>query len=718
MYKQDMDLLFKRSRELAIESPLQSFDYDVHKSAIEIYSGLPKWEKMARSVAYAITKQKIYIEPQDRIIGRTYFYNAKPVEKFDPDFDVEANRSKMLEEHPEYSELCDYFITGWGFPGHIAWNWNLILTKGTVGIRELCYRGISRYKEDKTAQEFFNGVIIMLDALDEWNDMHVQVLESMGKKEEAEICKRVPKYPARNFREAVQSFFMQYIIVIKENPYGGNSPGRLDYYLWPYLEKDLKDSNITEEEAQELIEELFIRLDERIYRYDTWGESIVVGGTHSNGQTAVNLLSYMMIKAYMKYDIVHPYVYASISENTPKDFVELCSNYVMNGKNRAQIINDEAIVSALVKAGVSVDDAHRYFCGGCMEIAVQGTTSDLLFTARHSIAQILEFCITGGYSIVNKKQLQYFPTRSLVDFSSFEDFYNYFVAQCKRTLDLHLKYMDLYSECSETSRPIFLISSMIDGCLEKGRNMHGGGAKHHDYGASLMGLPNAADSLTAIKKAVFDDKLCTAVQLIQALKVNFIGYELLYKKLLEIPKYGQENEEADLMMTRLTTDVCNNYMAYKNRFGGYGKPVILSFLFAPSIGAILGATPDGRKCGTPVAQAVTPQSMSMTKGITAAMNSCTKLSFDLFPGGATTMWDLDSSWANEQIVEWLIRSFFKQGGQFFQGNVTDVNELIRAQECPENYPHLIVRIGGYSGRFISLNREVQNEIINRTRHSG
>ena len=715
--KARIEQVYKRSTELGLNPPLQTFNYDLHKFALEKYYDLPRWEKIARATADAVINQEILIEPQDKIIGRTFHSNDKPIEKFDPDFDYNARRKDMLAKHPEYAELCDFRLTSWGIPGHIAWNWNLILAHGTLGLRELCNARLNRLKDDENAVQFFNGVLIMLDALDSWNDLHVKELEKMGKREEAEICKRVPKYPARSFREAVQSFFMQHIVVMKENPHGGNSPGRLDYYLWPYLETDLQNGVITEDEAQALMEELFLRIDERIHKIDTWGESIVLGGTHQNGQSAVNPLSYIMIKAFMKYDITHPYLYASISKNAPKDFIKLCANYVINGNNRAQILNDEAIISALVKSGVSEKDAHLYYCGGCMEIGVQGATSDLLFTGGHSFIQLLEFCITGGYSLVSKKQLDYFPTKNLADFNDFESFYDYFIKQCKRVLNLHLEYMDMFSEQAEISRPLYLISSMIDDCLTKGRNIHGGGAKYHDYGATFMGLANTADSLTAIKQAVFDSKLCTANELIEALKANFEGYEDLHKTLLNLPKYGQEHSEADGMMVRMTEEISNHYLSYKNRFGGYGKPVILAFIWAPWYGATAGASADGRKSGMPLSHAVTPQSAGMTKGITAAMNSCSKLNFDLFPGGATTMWDLDHSWANEELVEWLILSFFKQGGQFFQGNVTDVKDLIKAQEHPEDYPHLIVRVGGFSARFVWLGKDVQDEIINRLRHT-
>ena len=286
-----------------------------------------------------------------------------------------------------------------------------------------------------------------------------------------------------------------------------------------------------------------------------------------------------------------------------------------------------------------------------------------------------------------------------------------------KVLTANLVYQDKLSEYVEKARPAYFLSSMIDDCLARGRNMHGGGARYHDYGSSLIGIPNTADALTAIKLAVYDQKICTASELLDAMKADFVGYEALRAKLLALPKYGQENAEADGMAARLTRDLNKAYSSYVNRFGGNGKLVLLTFRWAPTCGAILGATPDGRKAGVAVAHSVTPQSSSMTKGITAAINSCTSLPFELFSGGASAMWDLDPSIATPEIVASLFTAFFEQGGHIFQGNVTDVEEMKKALEHPEQYGHLIVRVGGYSARFVTLPRELQDDIINRMRHA-
>jgi len=231
-------------------------------------------------------------------------------------------------------------------------------------------------------------------------------------------------------------------------------------------------------------------------------------------------------------------------------------------------------------------------------------------------------------------------------------------------------------------------------------------------------MPNVADGLFAIKKAVFEEKFCTAKELVDAMKADYQGYERLQAKLRAVPKYGVDNEEADAMANRVANDFSDMYLNYRTRWGGKGKPVILTFVYSPAAASILGATADGSNSGKGVAHGVTPQSKAMTEGITAAINSCGRMPHDKFAGGASTMWDFDSSWANEELIEALIKSFIKNNGQIFQGNTTPLEELLKAQENPEEYQSLIVRVGGYSARFVTLSRELQEDIINRIRHNG
>ena len=511
---------------------------------------------------------------------------------------------------------------------------------------------------------------------------------------------------------------MQHIIVMKENPYGGNGPGRLDYYLWPYLQRDLQADRCSLEEAKEIIDELFLRIDERLYGWHGWVEAIVVGGTHPDGSSAVNPLTYIMVESIIDLDITHPSVYVRLPKDPPEDLVKLCARYMMSGRNRAQILYDPSVVGALEENGIPYRDAVHYACGGCMEVGVQGMTSDYLYIGWHNIPKMLELMITGGICLRTGKKIHSFHgEKSLAGYADFEAFYQDFIAEARRLTHIYLREQDVFSQFKETAQPSYLISSMIDDCLTRGRNMHGGGARYHEYGGTPLGLPNVADGLYAIQQAVFVQKLCTAQELIDALKADFQGWEHLQATLRAIPKYGINDPEVDALATRVATDFSDMYLSYKNRWGGTGKPVILTFVYSPLAAEKLGATADGRKAGSSVAHGVTPHSGSMTEGITSAILSCAKMPHHKFSGGASTMWDFDSSWASEPLIEAILRSFMQAGGQIFQGNTSSVDELLRAQQDPELAQNLIVRVGGYSARFNTLTKELQDEIIARLRHS-
>ena len=229
-------------------------------------------------------------------------------------------------------------------------------------------------------------------------------------------------------------------------------------------------------------------------------------------------------------------------------------------------------------------------------------------------------------------------------------------------------------------------------------------------------MPDAADALYAIKVAVFEDKICSAQELVSALKADFLGYEKLQAALTALPKYGIDHDGADEMAARLMTDISDCYLQYRNRWGGIGMPVILTFVYGPGTAERLGATACGRNAGKMIAHGITPNSASMTEGFTAAMLSLCKMPTHKFAGGASSMWDFDGAWMSQSVMEAIIKTFLEKNGQIFQGNITSVETLQDAQRHPENYGNLIVRVGGYSARFVNLSAELQNDIINRIHH--
>lgn len=707
------------------------------KAYFEVYKDLPLKERQARSFAYALINEPVRLYPCERINGTATITT-------DPQWDCEdwgehcvtgAASRREHEEMPDFQQFEEpssvdgkrsFIINPGGIPGHVAWNYDLILSEGVEGLIERHRDAMVRTKDDE-ARAYHDGVIICLEAVLEWNRRHVAELRRMLDQAETpeertfiehniRVMERVPAKPARCFHEALQSFHFQWECVMYEAPYGGNSPGRLDYFLWPYLQEEYESGELSYQDAAELVAELFIKMDEPVHLLDGSVRTIVVGGMKPDGSDAVNPLSTMMLDVFEKLDITHPAVYARIAEPNASEYIGRCVDYLLTSGNRAQILVDENIISAMTHEGrMPFEDAAQYMCGGCMEIAPHGQNSDLLFAFFYNVPKTLELIMTGGQCLVTGEQrLPQSPPLS--EFDAFDAFYEAFETQVRQTLHTKFRCLDIWSEEMARCRPTFLQSSMIDDCLEKGRSQQDGGARYPDYGGTPLGIQNAADSLFAVKKAVFDEGFCTADELIDALRVDFMGHDVLHRRLLAIPKYGMGDKEADNMMGRVLTSICTVCDAYENRHGGRVKPVVLTFIWAPEMGMSLGASPDGRRAGQPVGHGLTPQGVGMKDGITTAINSYTGLPNELVSGGASTMWDMDHGWITRDALRAIVAAFARQGGQIFQGNMTDVDDLRKAIEHPEAHPNLFVRVGGFSARFVGLGRPLQEEIIERHRH--
>lgn len=711
------------------------------KAFFEIYKDEPLRRRQALSFAYELKNEPVYVGGGSLLSGQIYHYKNQPCDTSVWDeYDMGFNYLKRVEkELPEIIRLAGfdylgqkdggkYWVSGFhGAPGHIGWHWDWIVSSGIEGIFKRIDDALPDVDEKGRIE--LECMRICLQSVLDWNDAHIRSLEAKlptvsvaGKKEileNIEICRRVPRFGARNFREAVQAFHISYLATIFENPYGGNGPGRLDYFLWPYLEKDLERGVQSLASARELVDELFIRFHERL----CWGadghvETIVVGGSHPDGSCAANPLTKIMVESISGLsELTHPSVYIRVPNDAPEWLLDLSTNYLLNGGNRAQILNDDAIVRAITRDGhIPANDANMYMCGGCMEISPFAMNGDLLFTGFFNVGKVLEYVITGGVCLMSGKKVLPHLEKDLSGYKSFEEFYSAFVSELERILTLTFKRLEIYCEESVKFRQLFLVSSQVDDCIKKGRVINDGGARYEDYGSTPLGIPNSADSLSAIQEAVFVKKFVTASALIDALKNNFAGQEPLRCRLATLPKYGQGDKDADEMMARFTADVCGIYERYVNRLGGKVKPMIMTFMMAAPTGAAMGASPDGRFAGTPIAQGITPQSCAMTKGVTTAMLSANSVPIEHFSGGASHIWDIDPSYAKFDVVRNLLDVFFKTGGQMFQGNVTDVEKLIDAQKNPEDHAGMTVRVGGFSAVFVNVGKEIQNEVINRRRH--
>lgn len=699
----------------------------------DLYPGLPLIERQARSFAYALVNEPIYIYPDERLAGQTYQgcagYGDVALNGVTGDArwdEFAANRvaARLTAERlPENAAYAKHFAGGAAF-GHIGWDWGRMLRVGARGIIQEA-RQRSEATDDPMSREFYLGVEICLAALLTWVSRHEEALREAAKNsaperarelvEMADVCARVPAHGAASFREAVQSFLFQHLAVMFENPHGGNGPGRMDYYLQPFLQADLEAGRITLDEARDWIIELFIKLHERLGPRDGWVEAIVVGGRNPDGTSAVTPLSRLIVEAIMELEQTHPSVYVRLHEDAPEEFWDLSARYLIQGGNRAQIYGDDNVIAALHKDGVALEDARNWCAGGCMEVSPQACNGDLLFTFAHNVVRTMELVLNGGRLLLNgEKAIAH--EKCLTDYGTFDDLWADFEAEMERELRILLKRIDIYLECSGKYRPAYLLSSMTHDCLDRGRNINDGGARYQDYGGSGVGIPNVGDSLYALKRAVFEEKRFTAQEVLDALRSDFAGRERMRAYLWNLPKFGSGDPELIEMTDRVMRTFCRIIKNHRNPFGGHCRPILLGFVWVVSFGLQTGATPDGRRAGRPLAQSLSPQSGAALQGLTAAIGDATELSLEEVGGGGSMMWDLDPHWATPEVVKALLRTFIQRGGHIFQGNVISPEMLVEAQKKPEEYRHLMVRVGGYSALFHSLSAATQTEIIERFRY--
>ncbi|MFC1806351.1 pyruvate formate lyase family protein, partial [Planctomycetota bacterium] len=569
----------------------------------EVHPKRPCWERYARAMAYAIEHEPICLFDDERLVGMLYQGGDSR-----PEASAFAERWRPFSHHEHIvrrSTHVDPFVGMAHAPGHVGWRWDRVLELGVDGLMADLHRRLDGARDAK-AKRLYKGALILWRAVLRWNDRHVEALEAKAadaagaERERLDqliaLCRRVPREPARSFHEAVQAFHMQHLVLMLENPYGGNGPGRLDYFLWPYLERDLAAGAISEAEARGLIDELLIRLHERIQNHDGWVEAVMAGGSHPDGSSSLNPLSYMLLESIGALDQTHPSVYTRLSPDDPDDFIDLNVRYLLHGGNRAQIYNEPALLGAIEASGVSRADAAMYMAGGCMEVSVQGMASDMNFARTFNVAKTLELVLHGGVDLLSGERA-IAHDRCLSDYADFEDLYAAFDAEIARQYAVMVSALDVASECYAEWRPCFLLSSLVGDCLERGREQHDGGARYHDYGFSILGIASAADSLHAIRRAVYGERLVPAGELLAALRADYEGHEELRLRLARIPRYGAGDPEADAMADRVLQTTCRLATATKNRFGGSLKPMAFNFVWTPGASACLGARADGQRAG-------------------------------------------------------------------------------------------------------------------------
>ena len=680
----------------------------------------------------------------------------------------------------------NYFYNG---VGHVTVKYWEVLETGFEGIMEKaqkeldgCSVGDGNYARKS---HFLEAVILSCKAVIDYAGRYAKLAQKMAvqtsdpvRKQElfviAENCSRVPAKGAQNFYEACQSFWFVQQLLQMESSGHSISPGRFDQYMYPYYKKDMEAGTITREFAQELMDCIWVKLNdlnkcrdaasaEGFAGYSLF-QNLIAGGQNKEGEDVTNDLSVMCIQASMHVHLPAPSLSVRVWNGSPHEFLIKAAELTRTGIGLPAYYNDEVIIPALQNRGLSLEDAREYNIIGCVEPQKAGKTEGWHDAAFFNMCRPLELVFSNG---MDKGEMVGIPTGDVTQMKTFDEFFDAYKKQMEYCISLLVNADNAIDVAHAERCPLPFLSCMIDDCLKEGKSVQEGGAVYNFTGPQGFGIANMADGLFAIRKLVYEDKKVSMKELKEALAWNydkgldaqsagdmtemimkamqkagrnvdastaegllktFMGmkpgeqkiqrFKEIHDMIDEVPKFGNDIPEVDYFAREVAYTYSKPLQKYNNPRGGKFQAGLYPVSANVPLGGQTGATPDGRYAHTPVADGVSPSAGKDVKGPTAAATSVSRLDHFIVSNGTLFNQKFHPSALSgreglEKFVA-LIRGYFDQKGMHMQFNVVDRQTLLDAQEHPEKYKHLVVRVAGYSALFTTLSRSLQDDIIRRT----
>ena len=674
----------------------------------------------------------------------------------------------------------NYFYNG---VGHVTVKYEEVLAIGYKGIidkaraeLEKCQVGDGNYAKKS---HFLNAVIVSCQAVIEYAERYAELASQMAaectdpvRKQEllqiSENCSRVPANGATSFYEACQSFwFVQQLLQVESSGHS-ISPGRFDQYMYPYYKADIDKGVITREAAQELLDCIWVKLNdlnkvrdaasaEGFAGYSLF-QNLIVGGQDKYGNDVTNDLSVMCILASMHVHLPMPSLSIRVWNGSPHELLIKAAELTRTGIGLPAYYNDEVIIPALQNRGLTLEDAREYNIIGCVEPQKAGKTDGWHDAAFFNMCRPLELVFSNG---MDKGELVGIQTGDVTKMTTFEEFFDAYKKQMEYCISLMVNADNAIDVAHAERVPLPYESCMVDDCLSRGLSVQEGGAVYNFTGPQGFGIANMADSLYAIRKLVYEDKKVSMEEYKQALAWNYESVSDMSEMILkgmqdagmavntdtakavlqtvmrlkptedqlrrfteihhmidEVPKFGNAIDDVDYFARDVAYTYSRPLQKYMNPRGGHYQAGLYPVSANVPLGGQTGATPDGRYAHTPVADGVSPSAGKDVKGPTAAATSVSRLDHFIVSNGTLFNQKFHpSALAGREGLEKfvaLIRTFFDQKGMHMQFNVVDRETLLDAQKHPENYAHLVVRVAGYSALFTTLSRSLQDDIIRRT----
>jgi pyruvate formate-lyase/glycerol dehydratase family glycyl radical enzyme len=546
----------------------------------------------------------------------------------------------------------------------------------------------------------------------------------------AAVCDWVPAHAPRNFREAIQMYWFVHLGTITElNGWDAMNPGHLDQHLFGFYQKDLAAGALDRDRAKELIECLWIKFNNHpappkvgvtAQESGTYNDftNINIGGLGPDGCDAVNEVSYILLEAVEELHLLQPGSNVQISHKTPQRFLKAACGVIRKGYGYPAVFNADEVILEQIRTGKTLEDAREGGCSGCIETGAFGKEAYIL-TGYLNVPKILELALNNGVDPLSGQAVG-LQAGDAADFKNFEDLYAAFVKQLNFVVDLKISTNNTIEHMYATDAPAPFLSVVIADCIANGKDYNNGGPRYNTSYIQCCGIGTVTDSLSAIKKHVFENKSITLNALLSALDRNFCDQETLRLRLFnKTPFYGNDDDEADTIMQRVYADLFKAVDGKPNTKGGTYHLNMLSTTCHVYFGKVLGASANGRRAGLPISDGTSPSHGADRNGPTAVIKSLAKMDQAKSGGTLLNQRFLPSVLKDQEGIEkfcHLIRTYFNLGGHHIQFNIVDSQTLRQAQKTPDDYRDLLVRVAGYSDYFVDLDADHQEEIIARTEH--
>lgn len=549
-------------------------------------------------------------------------------------------------------------------------------------------------------------------------EMAQQEIDSTRKEELeliAKVCGNIAEKAPRNFHEAVQLFWLVNICLQYESNASSISSGRFDQYMYPIFKKSLEEG-MELSFIEEILKCLWIKMNEvvllrsvdsaKYFAGFPTGYTIILGGVDKYGKDATNELSLLILDTYKDIKLPQPNLGARVHKNSDEEFLQKVAETIKLGTGMPQLFNDEIIIPGFLNRGISLEDARDYAVVGCVELSIPGKTYGLHDIALFNLLRVFELTLK----------------RDCQDVKSFDEFLKILKGNISKYIVKMVEGSNIVDKAHGDFAPTPLLSTFIDGCLEKGIDVSNGGAKYNFSGVQGIGIANLSDSLYVLKKAVFEEEKLTIEELVDILNNNYENNEFLRQAFInKYPKYGNDVDEVDLLGKEILSYYCKEVEKYKNIREGFFQPGSYTVSAHIPLGEQVGATPDGRLAKEQLADGgLSPMVGRDQEGPTAVLKTVSKLDNRLTTNGSllNVKFHPSSLETHEGLRKFIgyIKAFVKLKVQHVQFNIVSADLLRQAQKNPEDFKDLVIRVAGYSAIFVDLNEYIQNDIINRTEH--